>query len=283
MNELISVIIPAYNAYRTLARAIDSVVAQTYAHKEIILVDDGSTDNTALLLKSAYPDVTYIKINHTGLPGVVRNEGIKRASGTLIAFLDADDYWDESVLKELAGCFARDEKIGLAYGCLEYVGGELDGKQIQDFRTPFSGQVFEKMIENNFIPMHPALVKKEAFEKVNGFDSTIRMAEDYDLWIRVSYLYPVAYNPGARGYYCISQKSMFHQTDLFERNMYLYKIMTKIRTNCTVNSAVLWKRLAVICLTLCHLAFLRWQGAKMVRYAFMTVWFSIRYYGKRLV
>jgi glycosyltransferase involved in cell wall biosynthesis len=93
MGALVSVIIPTYNGAHYLSHAIESVLSQTMKDLQVIIADDGSTDDTALVAESYKNQVEYTKINHAGLPAVTRNAGLKLAHGEYIAFLDADDSW----------------------------------------------------------------------------------------------------------------------------------------------------------------------------------------------
>ncbi|MCB1196683.1 glycosyltransferase, partial [bacterium] len=213
--------------------------------------------------------------------GVVRNVGARSTSGALLAFLDADDYWERDVLEHLALCFENDTKVGLAYGCLQYQGGEHDGKYVQDFRMPLSGYVFDELVKKNFIPMHPALVKKELFEQIGGFDCSLKMAMDYDLWLRISQLCKVQYTSLAKGYYCISPESNFHRTDLLSRNMHLYRIMIKFVQNANQGLPSVLRRLAVVSLTICMHSFKKKYFLKTLKYAFLTGWYSLRYWCKK--
>ncbi len=96
-SALVSVIIPTYNRCERIGAAIESVQAQSYPHIQLIVCDDGSTDDTGLIIRTTYPDVEYIQIPHGG-PAAARNAGLARAKGTLIASLDSDDRWEKDFL-----------------------------------------------------------------------------------------------------------------------------------------------------------------------------------------
>ena len=110
---MISVILTTYERRELLARALASVLAQTLTDREVIVVDDGSTDGTVEFL-AAQP-VTGVRIAHSRNPAVVRNAGLKRAQGELITFLDSDDVWQPTALTELAGALLQHPDAGFAY------------------------------------------------------------------------------------------------------------------------------------------------------------------------
>ncbi len=251
-NLLVSIIIPAYNAEQTIAECIDSVINQTYKSIEIIVIDDGSTDSTTEIMKSNYPDIKYIKILHNGSPGYVRNRGIEHAKGFYIGFIDADDYWDTTVVEELLRAFQRNPKAMLSYGTLTYSGGKHDGESVHTLRTPYEGHVFSRLIQKNFIQMHPALLKRSILAKTGSFDEALNVdiAEDYDLWLRITYHYPVVYAGNARGYYRIAPNSQFHSIDLIKRNKDILKVLFKIKRKFKLHHWALYKRLAVLYETL---------------------------------
>lgn len=253
MNELISVIIPAYNAEQTIAECVDSVLYQTYPYKEIIIVDDGSQDDTAKIIRkkySAIPSVKYFFMEHTGFEGAVRNYGIRQASGLYISFLDSDDYWDKQVLSKLMDTLIKNHDTAVCYGSLIYHGGKLDGKKVHDFRAPHTGFVFWHLLAKNFMPVHPALVRKKAIEKSGFFDETIKIGPDYDFWLRVTYFFPVEYCPDAFGYYRIHDESVFHKAQLSERNLNLLRVILKIKRMFKIYNTIIYKRLAVLHLTI---------------------------------
>lgn len=172
----ISVVIPAYNAERCISRAIESVLAQTRPVREVIVVDDGSQDETAAVVGRFDAPVRLVQQANGG-PAAARNYGVRAAQGEWTAFLDADDAWLPEKIERQAKLLGR-ERVGVAH-C--YVAGEHD-----KFR--YEGELtFERMWRQNMIGTSTAVVRKAAWESVGGFqeDRRIMGVEDYHFWLRI--------------------------------------------------------------------------------------------------
>ena len=181
----VSVIIPAYNAEAFLARALRSVVAQTFNDYEIVLVDDGSTDGTAEIAQS-FKQVRYFHQPNRRQPAT-RNRGLKEAKGELIAFLDADDEWlPEKLERQLAFMSERDSQISFTD---TYVSSK--GKRVgrhSELVPPCDGEILLGLLRQSFITINTVVARKELLERVGGFDENVpfRSHEDYDLWLRLA-------------------------------------------------------------------------------------------------
>ena len=176
MSADISVVIPAYKAERCLARAIESVLAQTLPAAEVIVVDDGSRDATAAVAGRFGDPVRVIRQENAG-PAAARNHGVREACSAWIAFLDADDAWLPEKL-ERQSAYCDDERFGVVH-C--YV---VDADQT--FR--YDGeQTFDRLWRQNVIGTSTALVRKAAWESVCGFHEDRRLmgVEDYHFWLSV--------------------------------------------------------------------------------------------------
>jgi len=177
----ISVVIPAYNSAATIARAIDSVLTQSYSALEIIVVDDGSTDNTREIIASYGASVTGIyKSTNTGSSDT-RNKGMDKATGYYIAFLDADDVWHKDKLRIVNNILIETSDINLLYHTYT-----LDS--INEIRLPENIHLhklsFAKLMLSNKIATPCAIIKNDpAFR----FEGAMRYSEDYDLWLRIGY------------------------------------------------------------------------------------------------
>lgn len=286
MKNLISVIIPAYNAASTIRQCIDSVLAQTYPDIEVIVVDDGSSDSTANTIKEHYKEekrVHYYAIKHTGREGAVRNYGIQRASGAYISFLDADDYWEAYVIEYLKNALDSNPDCNIAYGDLEYVGGQHHGTRVHDLRTAYSGYVFYYMLQKNFMPIHPALLRNSIIDECGGFDESIEIGPDYEFWLRMTYRNKVIYCAQAIGYYRISDSSVFHRADAIKRNMQLILVMKKIKSSLNVAHYFLYKRLAVAHLTIFNHLWKEKKFFKCCYHLMCCAKYSILYYIKRIL
>lgn len=184
---MVSVVIPAYSRYHTLKRAITSVLNQTYKDIEIIIVDDGSVDDTK---KIKYEfDVAYIYQANQGVSSA-RNKGIKASKGEWIAFLDSDDEWHQKKLQKQIEFFKDNPHIKVCHTGERWI---RDGKEIKypkRLKKP-SGWCFEDNLQTCKIAASSIILKKEVFEKVGYFDESFRVCEDYDLWLRISKEYEI--------------------------------------------------------------------------------------------
>jgi hypothetical protein len=198
----VSVVIPAYNAARFLPEAIDSVRRQTCPVDEIIVVDDGSTDDTKQVIGALGAGITYLRQANAGV-SAARNRGIGIASGEIIAFLDADDCWLPQKVEHQTRVFAENPRAGLVAADRAEIDAEgnliLDSlfrKQgLHDLFAGLNGRpipdALSHLVRINFIPTSSAMVRKAALEKVGGFDTTIRYGEDLELWARIAAEYDV--------------------------------------------------------------------------------------------
>lgn len=170
----ISVIVPTYNAARFLPEALVSVRRQSIAPLEIIVVDDGSTDDTAEWLRHE-TDVTYVHQPNQG-PSAARNAGIRRARGEFLAFLDADDLWTDDHLERLLEPLAADPQLLFAWGQTLVTHIQPDGTQTELVKSPRDGQTIPLFL------IGAGLYRPAAFDRVGVFDPEMRLAEDLD-WI----------------------------------------------------------------------------------------------------
>ncbi|HET6363083.1 MAG TPA: glycosyltransferase [Gemmatimonadota bacterium] len=176
-QPLVSVIIPVYNGARFIAEAVQSIVAQEYGSIEIIVVDDGSTDETAEIVACLDRDVRYVFQENAG-PGAARNRGIRDASGDLIAFLDADDLWASGSLQLLVNSLLEDRGLDVVHGYARlFKDGESNSGM--DFINP--DEVFPYYIG-------AGLYRRRAFERVGLFEEELRFSEDTEWYGRAAEL-----------------------------------------------------------------------------------------------
>jgi glycosyltransferase involved in cell wall biosynthesis len=187
-HPLVSVIIPCYNHARYLAEAVSSVKLQTYRHYEIIIVDDGSTDDTHHVA-SKFSELIYIRQENSGL-SAARNTGIKNAKGNFMVFLDADDYLYPSALKINLEYLLSDKTLAFVSGAHDKV--DVNGSVIPEDHGPVINQNhYRSLLEGNYIGMHAAVMySRWIFEKFQ-FDTALKACEDYDLYLRVARKHPV--------------------------------------------------------------------------------------------
>jgi glycosyltransferase involved in cell wall biosynthesis len=186
----VSVIIPTYNRSQKVERAIRSVLDQSFGDVEIIVVDDGSTDDTYQCLDRLRPSITYIRELVNRGVSAARNRGIKSSLAPWIAFLDSDDYWLKDKL-QVQMEFLRRNPGSVACQTEEIWirrGRRVNPKRRH--RKP-SGDIFEQSLELCLVSPSSVMVKRALFDEVGLFDETFQAAEDYDLWLRISCRYPV--------------------------------------------------------------------------------------------
>lgn len=189
MTVLVSVIIPCLNAEETIVRALRSVVAQDYADLEIVLVDDGSTDNTVAAARSlGLPNLVVAESPGRQGAAAARNRGIDMAKGSFIAFLDADDEWLPGKLAaQMAALEANPRAVFASSRCLAVQEGTTHESGLYDRLEPRAGaEVWRTLLVYNFIGTPSVLVRRDALLRAGPFDETLNVAEDQDLWIRLS-------------------------------------------------------------------------------------------------
>lgn len=183
----VSVIIPCYRQAHFLGEAIESVLAQTYPHYEVIVVDDGSPDHTAEVA-SQYPDVRYIRQENRGLPGA-RNTGLRHSKGAYVVFLDADDRLLPEHFKTCLSLFNQQPELGLVCGDFRWFGAEGTWHRHTCSDQP---DQYAALLRFGFIvPPHSAMVKREVISAIGGFREELKSSEDRDCWLRVARLYPI--------------------------------------------------------------------------------------------
>jgi len=186
-NPKISVIIPTYNRADLITRAISSVLNQTYKSFEIIVIDDGSTDNTKEVLKSYIEkkQIKYLYQQNHG-PAAARNLGIKYSKGELIAFLDSDDEWLPEKLEKQIKIFneSKNARLGVVYCDVAIMEGR---KQIAERRSIYKGKIFPQILEKDIVwGGSSAMVNRKIFSVCGNFDENLPESDDWELWIRVS-------------------------------------------------------------------------------------------------
>lgn len=196
MNKpLVSVIIPNYNYGRYLKETIDSVLAQTYPNVEIVVADDGSTDNSVEVLESYGNCIKWFKQQNQGVSNA-RNRAIKESTGEFLAFLDSDDLWLPQKIEKQIQLFA-DKEVGLTH--CGFVDFDNKGNLLEEHLDGLSGWVATEMI----LYQRPvvlgggsaAIVKREAFDKIGGFDQNVSPAEDWEFYYQVARHYKIGFVP----------------------------------------------------------------------------------------
>lgn len=176
-----SVVIPAYNAAKTIGRAIDSCLRQSHQAHEIIIIDDASTDDTAEIVKQYHGNIQYIKLLKNVGSGTARNKGMGIATGDYIAFLDADDTWHENKLGICASILNGVPGISLLYHT--YTLNDISSVNIPGGATVYQTP-FVKLLQKNLIATPCVVIRND---KKYEFNTDMRYMEDYDLWLRIAY------------------------------------------------------------------------------------------------
>ena len=223
-NKAISVIIPNYNYGRFIGEAIQSVLAQTYPPLEIIVVDDGSTDDSVKIVESFGEKVKLIKQKNGGV-GKARNTGAKNSTGNFIAFLDADDIWLPTKIERQIQMFQADSEIGLVTAATREFNSDgdiliehLDGKGgwcAEDLL------LFSQRVVNG--PGSTSLIRREVIEQVGGFDENKEMhpSEDWEFCYRVAQKFKLGFLPEVLVEYRNHGGNGHLQVPRFERAMLL--------------------------------------------------------------
>jgi len=187
----ISVVIPTYNRAVLLERALDSVMAQTLPADEIIVVVDGSTDNTSSMLKSRYPEVNLIQQDNQGV-SAARNTGIAAARHDWIALLDSDDVWHQNKLeKQLQGLNNSSEYL-FCHSDEIWIRNGVRVSQMNKHKKA-GGHIFQHCLPLCVISPSAVVIHRLLFDEIGLFDETLPACEDYDLWLRLCSRYPVLY------------------------------------------------------------------------------------------
>ena len=188
-NPEVSVILPTYNRGWILKEAIDSILAQEFKDFELIVVDDGSTDNTGEILDSYEQDIQVLRQSNKGV-SAARNRGIDAAEGRLVAFLDSDDLWLPRKLSSQVDFFNSNPAAVINQTEEIWV---RNGVRVnpKTRHHKFSGMIFERSLALCLVSPSAVMIKKNLFSEVGVFDENLPACEDYDLWLRISCRYPV--------------------------------------------------------------------------------------------
>lgn len=183
-----SVIIPTYNRLLFLKEAVKSVFTQTYTDFELIIIDDGSSDETRSWIVSVEAPLQYVFQENWG-PGAARNRGIKAASGEFITFLDSDDLWLKNKLEVQIDFMHRKPEEIVCYTDEIWIrrGVKVNPKQKHQ---KYSGWIFDKCLPLCIVSPSSVLMRRAFFDKVGGFDEDLPACEDYDLWLRAALRVP---------------------------------------------------------------------------------------------
>lgn len=213
----VSIIIPAYNQAAYLSIAIDSALAQTRHDYEIIVVDDGSTDETAAVAERYVDKIRYIYQANRGLAGA-RNTGIQMAQGEFIGLLDSDDIWLPEYLESMLDLAQRNAQASVFYcqaSCIDEEGREL-GQIMGGLKGEIS-DLRHVILRANFMIPSTMIIRRDVFTSEGLFDEQFRSCEDLDLWLRLTPKHQFAYNPAVLAKYRVHKKSLSASPDNMQK------------------------------------------------------------------
>lgn len=223
-RPLVSAVIPTYNRGHVVERAIASVLEQTYRPIEIIVVDDGSTDDTAERMERVRaPELAYIRTPTNAGASAARNLGISKARGDFVAFLDVDDEWlPDKTARQVAAFRGAPPRLGVVYCGISEVSPEWPPIE----RHPTSrGDLFETLRVANVLRTSGVMVRREVFGRVGGFDCGLAARHDWDLWLRIARDYLFDYIPdiAVRYHYGAADQLSYRSHAVFLANATIFK------------------------------------------------------------
>jgi glycosyltransferase involved in cell wall biosynthesis len=207
----VSVITAAYNHVAFIRQSIESALSQTYRDFEHIVVDDGTTDGTAEVLHTFGNQIKYIRQDNRGAHAAI-NTGIRASTGEYIAILDSDDAWLPQKLERQMAAFDERPDAGMVYSQarIMYKDGDIDpnliiGEPLDPVRP------FEGLLINNRIPALTALIKRSCLDDVGSFLENLKGVADWELWLRISSRWPIAFVPEPLAIYRVHGRNTYHQ------------------------------------------------------------------------
>jgi glycosyltransferase involved in cell wall biosynthesis len=190
-QSAMAVVIPTYNRSRRLRRALASVMAQTRPPDEVVVVDDGSTEDTTGWIRDEFPLVVYIRQKHEGV-SAARNRGVMECRSEWIAFLDSDDEWRPEKLERQARALANNPDYHLCHSNETWI---RNGRRVNEGKrhAKSGGRIFRRCLPLCVISPSAAVVRRSLLEEMGGFDESLPVCEDYDLWLRICARHPVLF------------------------------------------------------------------------------------------
>jgi glycosyltransferase involved in cell wall biosynthesis len=245
----VSVVIPCFNQGHYLAEAVESVLAQTRQPDQIIIVNDGSTDNTAEVA-ARFRGVKFLSQDNRGL-AAARNAGLKHAAGDYILFLDADDILLPAAIEHCLAAFAAQPNVALVHGGFRVV--DSRGQLIFETLPQPAADPFAALLKRNYINMNGTVMYDVAIlSQDGGFDETLRCCEDYDVYFRLVRHYPIGAYSHVAALYRRHEANMSRNAPLMLRTalLVLARQAAAARTSPVWNAAyaegkVFWRRLYV--------------------------------------
>jgi glycosyltransferase involved in cell wall biosynthesis len=201
----VGVVITTYNHARFLKQALESVFAQTRPADDVVVIDDGSTDDPAAVT-AGFATARLIRQDNRGL-AAARNVGLAALNTDYVVFLDADDRLEPHAIAAGLACFGRAPESGFVYGGHRYIDG--DGREIGERFEPPGKSPYVQLLRGNFVGMHATVMyRRDRLLAAGAFDEQLRRCEDYDVYLRMAHLYPVAGYPDLVAAYRLHGENM---------------------------------------------------------------------------
>lgn len=207
---LVSVIIPTYNYAGFLSKSVESVLNQTYKNFEVIIIDDGSVDNTKSIAKK-YTRAKYYYQNNKGL-AAARNNGIRQSKGRYLVFLDADDWLEKDALEQ--NYLTIKDKAHLAFVSGNYYFIRADTNESYHVTVSIPGNHYEHMLRSNYIGMHATVMFQRWVFREFRYDETLKACEDYDLYLNILRKYPALHHQKFIATYFFHSSGLSHNYKL---------------------------------------------------------------------
>jgi glycosyltransferase involved in cell wall biosynthesis len=187
---LVSIIIPCYNQGRFLDTAIQSALAQSHLELEVIVINDGSTDETEQVARKYERDPRFhlINQNNAGLPAA-RNHGIRESKGVFLIFLDSDDWLEPDMIRSLVAAQEDNPDVGFAYCDIQVTtaeGSPENSYSVGKARQIVNGDIFDSLILGGYFPPQTVMIRRSILDTIGYFDELLGGHADYDLWLRAA-------------------------------------------------------------------------------------------------
>ncbi len=216
--QKVSIIVPAYNKSELTVRTVESILQQTYANIEILVVDDGSKDDTQERLAVYKDKIQYIYKKNGGACSA-RNEGIRQATGEFIAFLDCDDLYEKKKVEFSIEYLIKNSTFGSVYTDAYFIdtNDHIVGQYAHPKSIQHQGNISSQLILGNFICNSTMVVRKSVIQKVGFFDETIFTPADWDMWMRIAEIAPMGYINEPLTHYRVTDNYIFNRLKLAEK------------------------------------------------------------------
>lgn len=229
-TPLVTVVVPVYNGARFLAETLASVLAQRDCEIDLVVVDDGSTDESPKIVARFGDRVRALRQANAGV-AAARNTGAAGARGTYLAFLDQDDVWEPDLVASLVAALEHRPENVLAFADSWIVDarGGAHGRRSR-FLRPVAGDVFAALIPRNFVPVETALLRTETWRALDGFDRELRYLEDWELCLRAARKGPFAYVDRPLARYRVHARNLSHDVEPLLREG--FALMDRVEARC---------------------------------------------------